>query len=252
MTQRSFRCPECQKPLALDLTGSAHQACSHCGLHVDVVDAIPLLLPPKGPTTVLGPERVFRWPALYNRLTRLKALVSGEFETLGVAELVRSRDVLDVGSGPTLRAEHAEYRADDALSYTGIELSLPFLLSLRTENPSDKFLFAQASIDSIPFADKEFDTTIVSFVLHHLPGDPRAAIQELVRVTRKHLVIYDHLRSDSPLVSGLQGLYWGVFDGGHNYMTRSEWRRCLGSLHTVREIRSGPFGQILRIILEVA
>lgn len=202
-------------------------------------------------TALSGMEKTFAFPELYNRLVKLKAILAGAIPHLGTQSVVAGRHVLDVGCGPTLRAEHAEHDADSAASYTGIELSLPFLKSARKENPGEHFFFAQASIDSIPFPDKSFDTTIVSFVIHHVPGDPAKVIEELKRVTRKHLVIYDHLRSDNPLASFIQSVYWKSFDGGCNYMTRSEWQRALGSLSKTAETRNGPFGQVLRMVLEI-
>lgn len=196
-------------------------------------------------------EKAFSCPALYNRLVDVKALLSGAIPKLGVQDYVSGRDVLDVGCGPTLKADHAEHDANTAATYTGIELSLPFLVRARAENPGEKFFFAQASIGAIPFPDKAFDTTIVSFVIHHVPGDPAAAIGELMRVTRRHLVIYDHLRADNALASLVQGAYWRTFDGGCNYMTRAQWRRALGPLRKIAETRNGPFGQVLRMILDV-
>jgi SAM-dependent methyltransferase len=196
-------------------------------------------------------EKTFALPSLYNYLVDLKTLLSGKIPHLGVQEVVAGQHVLDVGCGPTLEAEHAEREAGSAASYTGIELSLPFLKSVREENPGENFFFAQASINAIPFPDKSFDTTIVSFVIHHVPGDPARVIEELVRVTRRHLVIYDHLRSDGFLVSLLQSAYWNTFDGGCNYMTREQWTRALGPLRQIRETRNGPFGQVLRMLLEI-
>ncbi len=247
--ERILLCPDCRTALAF--TGQPGVVCPKCGYKIDLYGEIPILVPTSLRTALSGMEKTFAFPSLYNRLVELKAFLSGAIPHLGVQELVVGREVLDVGCGPTLKAEHAEHDADSAASYTGIELSLPFLASAQAENPGERFFFAQASIDSIPFPDKSFDTTIVSFVIHHVPGDPSRVINELNRVTRRHLVIYDHLRSDNLLASFIQSVYWGTFDGGCNYMTRKEWRRVLGSLRQTAETRNGPFGQVLRMILEI-
>ncbi len=248
-SKRNLLCPDCRT--AFSISGETNAGCQNCGYVVDFFGSIPRLLPTSEKVALSGMEKTFAFPSLYNRLVDLKALLSGTIPHLGVQELVAGRHVLDVGCGPTLKAEHAEHAPDSAAGYTGIELSLPFLASAREENPSERFFFAQASINSIPFPDKSFDTTIVSFVIHHVPGDPAKVIEELKRVTRKHLVIYDHLRSDNPLFSLIQSVYWNTFDGGCNYMTRSEWQCALGSLNKTDETRNGPFGQVLRMILEI-
>lgn len=246
---KTLLCPDCRAPLSF--ASVSNVACTNCGYKVEFVGSIPLLLPTLEKSALSGMEKTFAFPSLYNRMVDLKASLVGAIPHLGVQRLVEGKHVLNVGCGPTVKAEHAEHDASTAASYTGIELSLPFLESVRKENPHAPFFFAQASINAIPFPDKSFDTTVVSFVIHHVPGDPARVIEELVRVTRRHLVIYDHLRSENALVSLIQSAYWRTFDGGCNYMTRDQWLRALGSLRQVRETRHGPFGQVLRMILEI-
>jgi SAM-dependent methyltransferase len=246
---KTLLCPDCRGSISFSV--ESNTVCINCGYKVDFCGSIPLLLPTLEQTSLSGMEKTFALPALYNRLIELKAILSGAIPHLGVQEVVGGKHVLDVGCGPTVKAEHAEHEAASAASYTGIELSLPFLRSVREENPDEPFFFAQASINAIPFPDKSFDTTIVSFVIHHVPGDPAKVIEELMRVTRRHLVIYDHLRSDNALASLIQSIYWGTFDGGCNYMTRDQWSRTLVPLRKIREIQNGPFGQVLRMILEI-
>ncbi len=246
---KTLVCPDC-RGLISPSQGSG-PTCTGCGFKVDFVGSIPLLLPTAERKSLHGMEKTFAVPALYNRLIDLKAVLSGAIPHLGVQDKVRGKHVLDVGCGPTLKADHAEHDAETAASYTGIELSLPFLKSVREENSENSFFFAQASINAIPFPDKCFDTTIVSFVIHHLPEDPVSVIEELMRVTRHHLVIYDHLRSDNFFASLLQSAYWNTFDGGCNYMTRHRWNQLLAPLHQIGEVRNGPFGQVLRMMLEI-
>lgn len=79
----------------------------------------------------------------------------------------------------------------------------------------------------IPYPDNSFDVVIVLDVLHHT-SDIEAQLQELRRVTKKYLIIKDHLAT-SPLawwlIAGADWLSNVVFDipCAFNYPTRRRW-----------------------------
>ena len=76
-------------------------------------------------------------------------------------------------------------------SYTGIDLSPELLKMARKRHPRLRFLQVSSKF---PFADKVFDLVLSCTVLQHIADDVEftIAIQELARVARKHLVVYEN------------------------------------------------------------
>lgn len=255
MPHRDFICPRCKSPLRLDLGHDGENACANCGYHAIVTGGVPVLLA-NGRNHAAVPRRgaaesTFRSPALYVALVKLKNRVYRD-TSLDISDYVVGKSVLDVGCGPDLNLPHMESPHPRAASYVGIDSSLEFVLSARRKSPGDNYAFAQASVTDIPFPDKSFDTTVVSYVIHHVAAAPAQIMRELLRVTRSHLVIFDHLRADNFITQRIQDLYWRVFDGGCNYMTRLEWEAFLAPVRTLHEVRTGAiFRHVLKIVCAV-
>jgi SAM-dependent methyltransferase len=196
-------------------------------------------------------EATFSSPSGYSAVVRLKRMAYVD-ATLGVDDYVRGQTVLDVGCGPSLDLPHMENGHRLAVTYTGIDPSAPFVLSARRENPSERYRFAQASITDLPFPDKSFDTSIVSFTIHHVDDPDHAMMRELLRVTRSHIVIFDHLRADNRLLQRIQDTYWRLFDGGCNYMRWGEWEGFLKGATVVRKLQTGAiFGHVVKLVCTV-
>lgn len=109
------------------------------------------------------------------RAARDPALVDRLLERAGVREAV----ILDAPCGTgRLTATLAER----ACSLVGLDAS-PRMLSAA---PADRVRLAQGDVFALPFADDSFDAVVSCRLLHHLadPADLRAAVAELVRVSR--------------------------------------------------------------------
>jgi ubiquinone/menaquinone biosynthesis C-methylase UbiE len=171
--------------------------------------------------------------------------------TLDLARFLTDRRVLDVGCGPSFAQSHLRFDPAVAAEFVGLDTFLPFLAHARQENPAAHLTFAQASLTALPFPDRSFDTVLALFVLHHVPGDPVRLLAELARVARTHVIVFDHVKAERGLVRRGQDLYWRLIDGGCRYMTASHWERCLAAVGLAREFaaRSGPFGQVVRMVL---
>ncbi len=110
------------------------------------------------------------------------------------------REVLDLGCGPFqyLYDPHAPAlrvgvdRARDAMA--------------RADQAYPQSLHLVASVgDPLPFADKSFDVALLLFVLHHLPpAIVPGVLAEAARVARRHVLVFDHTRSDVPWQGRLQ------------------------------------------------
>ena len=250
-SNRAYRCPKCKGTVTAKDTSDEAIICEGCGFKAPMVHGIPNFLGEglsnehrnKGVA-----ELSFSNAGFYDKFVRLKSIMWKD-RRIGIDEYVKGRIVLDAGCGPSLRKSHLEYLPDDAAALTAFDSSMPFVLAARKENPGAKFDFAIASITNIPYPDKSFDTTIVSFVLHHVPADPKNVLVELIRVTRDYLIIFDHLKSDHSFLSWIQLAYWDLMDGGCNYLSKSDWLDCLKPVKIVTEIRTGLiFGHVLKLV----
>jgi len=75
------------------------------------------------------------------------------------------------------------------------------------------------SATEIPFPDKSFDTVVMIEALEHIP-DPHAALREIVRVTRKRLVMTVPNFGAVPQLSQVQMVPWHMLEATHvNFFT---------------------------------
>ncbi len=97
---------------------------------------------------------------------------------LDEARVSRGDRVLDLGTGPGLVAASA---AERGAKPVGVDFSKEMLAEAGRRYP--QIAFREASIDSLPFADSEFDVVVGNFVLHHA-ADPEKTLSEAFRVLR--------------------------------------------------------------------
>jgi SAM-dependent methyltransferase len=111
--------------------------------------------------------------------------------------------VLDVGCGPgALTAELVDRVGTDAV--TAVDPSEQFVDAFRQRFPS--VAVQRAFAEDMPFADGEFDASLLQLVVHFL-ADPVAGLRESARVTRSQGVVaacvWDHAGGQTPL-----GPFW--------------------------------------------
>jgi SAM-dependent methyltransferase len=90
--------------------------------------------------------------------------------------------VLDVGCAS---GTYVDLLTSDGLEVTGLEAIPEFLREAEARGRKGRFVLGGA--ESMPFADKSFDSTILFDVLEHL--DDQAVVAEAVRVTRRRLLV---------------------------------------------------------------
>ena len=103
-------------------------------------------------------------------------------------ELAAELDIdtaLEVGCGPGDLAKRLlpNLRCN---RYVGTDIGKDEIEIARKQNPAHEFQVAD--VYSLPFSNKEFDLTIACEVMEHLKN-PHKAIQEISRVTKKHLLL---------------------------------------------------------------
>ena len=249
--QHVFVCPTCRSALTWGLSGAQ---CELCRVEYPIAGGVPLFCasdaaPTDQPSGLA--EATFRNPGGYALVVKAKRAIYQDAQ-LGTEEHIRNQVVLDVGCGPNLDFEHLENHHALAKRYVGIDLSAEFVLSARRRHGEERYAFAQASAVSLPLPNKSVDTSILSFTLHHVSGDPRRLVDEMVRVTRSKLIILDHLRSERALPGTIQRTYWRFFDGGCNYLSQSQWEDLLQNLHIQKRVQTGAiFGHVVKFLCAV-
>lgn len=129
----------------------------------------------------------------------------------------RQRRVLDFGSGDGWFAARmiAERHADELL---------PIDVKRRTVVEVEPVIY---SGDRLPFEDRSFDLCYSVDVVHHC-ADPPQILKELLRVTRRYLLIKDHTAQgaiDRVILAVLDDLgnrRFGI-PSPHHYQNRNEW-----------------------------
>ena len=154
---------------------------------------------------------------VYQRRVRILA-------ELLAARLPAGAEVLDVGSGDGLIPSLIQHQRPD-IRIRGIEVFLR----------KDAFI----PIDSfdgrtIPFADASFDVVMLVDVLHHTT-DPVALLREALRVTRKTILVKDHIADGLFARPMLRLMDWvgGARHGfalPYNYLRREDWTSAIETL----------------------
>jgi ubiquinone/menaquinone biosynthesis C-methylase UbiE len=102
-----------------------------------------------------------------------------------IVACIRPGKVIDVGCGTgTLLHRIVKQKGRDGYAYTGVDIHI----SAETRAEYTYMEFAEAAVESLPFADKSFDTVICTHVLEHIL-DIRSAIAELRRICSGNLII---------------------------------------------------------------
>jgi len=170
---------------------------------------------------------VCHWPnamiAGKDILTRAHgALVFGRRVRILAANLAKEipirAEVLDVGTGNGSIAKAIALHRPD-IKIEGIDV----LIRPYTHIPVHKF-----DGEHIPLSEKTVDVVSFVDVLHHT-SNARILLREAARVSRRYIVIKDHLREGPFAKATLQAMDW-IGNYGHdvvlpyNYLSEQEWR----------------------------
>lgn len=91
----------------------------------------------------------------------------------------------------------------------------------------------------IPFEDKSHDFTMLVDVLHHV-DEPLVLLKECVRVTRKFIIIKDHICNSGWDRARLSLMDWVGNQGykanfPHNYLSQTQWDNAFNICHIKKE-----------------
>jgi ubiquinone/menaquinone biosynthesis C-methylase UbiE len=124
----------------------------------------------------------------YDGLCRLVGIgPSFRARTLALAELQQGDHVLDVGCGTGVLTRKAADIVGPVGAAWGVDPAADMIRIAQQNAASARNLarFEPAAAEDLPFPDRSFDAVLLSFVLHHLPGDLKdAGLREMLRVLK--------------------------------------------------------------------
>jgi len=148
-----------------------------------------------------GSKTFDAWPERYDQWfeTPIGKLIKA-YETELILDLlrpVRGEQILDAGCGTGV------FTGDVVLAgatVVGLELSFPMLVRAGENLSGSPFFMIQGDMSNLPFADQVFDKSVSVTAIEFIK-DPRAAVNELFRVTRRGgRIVVATLNSLSPWV----------------------------------------------------
>ena len=151
-------------------------------------------------------------------------------------DLSKYRTILDVGSGTGALCGAL---LEEGLQVVGVEPAEKMLQVSRRKTPGCSFVSGDV-LAVLPFEDKSFDLSIASYVAHGLVKEDRKKMyQEMGRVTRERVIIYDYNERTSPFTSFVERLEGGDYFQFIRYALQemeecvSEMKLCFSEVQVV-------------------
>ncbi len=118
--------------------------------------------------------------------------------------------VLDIGCGTGALCSALSERG---LSVTGVDPAEEMLAIARRKNTDKAITFIQAdATTTLPFADKEFDLVLASYVAHGMQEEMRKSLyRQMSRLAKHYVIIYDYNANRSALTSLIEYLEGGDY-----------------------------------------
>lgn len=100
----------------------------------------------------------------------------------------KSQALLDVGCGTGHYLRSLREKVDKNINYTGVDFS-PSYIKLAQKAYKDSAKFVVGSIQNLPLRSNQFDVVMANNILLHLPPPPVKAFKELLRVSKKYVIV---------------------------------------------------------------
>ena len=248
-----YICPHCYEKIDFKKTNF----CKNCKIEFNFIDGIPIFTKKnieQNPSSFGFFSKLFNSPTFYDYLIKLKVFFFPD-KFIGLKQMLKSQNysLLSLGCGSNVSEKHLEYDLNNLSHFHGCDISIPFVKAAKKNCKYKNTSFSVCSIENLPFANKTFDVTLISFVLHHLNYDLEKILKEAFRVSKKYVVIYDHLKSKNKILGSIQSWYWNTFDGGFQYLDEDQWRKLLRNCKVKKKLITGSIGNhVVKYILTKA
>lgn len=144
--------------------------------------------------------------------------------------------IVDVGSGTGAMCGAL---LNEGIQVLGVEFAEKMLKVARKKTPACNFVQGDV-LGVLPFEDKSFDLSIASYVAHGLVKEERRKMyQEMSRITKERVIIYDYNEKTSPFTSLVERLEGGDYFQFIRYALQemeecvSEMKLCFSEVQVV-------------------
>ena len=142
-------------------------------------------------------------------------------EYIGILSSLSFQKILEVGTGELTTILSIAKHFGSTLEYYGMDLSLN-RVHLGYQYFENKCQFpvsvCKANATHLPYRDSYFDLVFTSFCLEHMPYDYQKAIDEMVRVSRVYVVLFEPLSELANFSQKMNMFAKGYVRGILNYL----------------------------------
>lgn len=150
-----------------------------------------------------------RWAPVYDAFSL--PFKSSRAAVVSALQPVNGLKALDVCTGT---GEVALALARAGASVTGIDLSEDMLRQAQRKRGANGIRFMRMDATQLQFEDNEFDIASISWGLHEMPLEVmRRVLEEIRRVTRKRLVVFDYRQPRNEIMRGAYRFVVGLYEG---------------------------------------
>lgn len=115
------------------------------------------------------------------------------FSSIAVTEQIRKiysggMKILDVGCGAGHYLRSLRSRLDENIDYEGIDATQQYI-NLAAKAYQNNKIFKVGSIFDLPYENDSFDIVMCNNVILHLPSPPVIPLSELIRISKKYVII---------------------------------------------------------------
>lgn len=175
---------------------------------------------------------VYGWFYGY-QLTRYRRILNEQREAFSFKEY---DSILDVGCGTGALCQALR---EEGLAVVGVDEAEQMLAVARKKNPDIEFVQSSGT-KGLPFPDHSFDVSIASYVAHGLsPQDRKSLYEEMSRVTRHWVILFDYNQNRSLPTSFVEylegGDYFHFIQHGRKEMEEcvTELNRCFQQVRVI-------------------
>jgi ubiquinone/menaquinone biosynthesis C-methylase UbiE len=157
----------------------------------------------------------------------------------------KGMNLADIGCGGGHYLRSLRTRLDPEISYTGVDATESYIRMAKEAFPG--VLFQVGDVYELPFEDSSFDIVTCCNLVSFLPPPPITALEELIRITRKHIIVRVTIGTRNYIIKEIRSSQDGLgetvseqqlvtADGQlklfhyHNMYTEAYYREVLGSL----------------------
>ena len=138
----------------------------------------------------------------------------------------KPKTLLEVGCGFGRNIKYIVENYSHPLEITGTDISKPMLTTAKNylkKVPRSRFLLRKANVLDLPFKNRSFDMVLCHGVLMHVkPKEIKKAIKELLRVSKKSLIVVEQNDAVKPLrQKNYQKINYYTYSYPYKYLFRS-------------------------------